>query len=126
MKKSCDSLKSIWPFASFSICLLVKDRLRLKDATHLLANIAVPATIRLVAQTREQLLAAAESFAPDEVANHRQTALDIHQTTSDLKGEARLLARVEQLRALVEWGAAWQQRLEFGAPPVALEVFGNA
>ena len=29
---------------------LVKDRLRLKDATHVLANIAAPATIELVAQ----------------------------------------------------------------------------
>ena len=29
---------------------LVKDRLRLKDATHIIANIAVPSTIRLVAQ----------------------------------------------------------------------------
>lgn len=41
---------------------LVKDRLRLKDATHLIADIAVPATLELVAQTREQLLKAAESF----------------------------------------------------------------
>jgi hypothetical protein len=40
--------------------------LNLKDATHLSANIAVPATIRLVAQTREQLLAAAEAFAPEQ------------------------------------------------------------
>jgi transposase len=102
---------------------LVKDRLRLKDATHLIANIAVPATLRLVAQTREQMLAAAMSFAPDEVAKHRQTALDIRLTTSDLKDDARLLARVEQLRELIEWGAAWQERLEFGAPPVSLEVY---
>ena len=35
---------------------LVKDRLRLKDATHLIANIAIPSTLRLVAQTREQVL----------------------------------------------------------------------
>ena len=102
---------------------LVKDRLRLKDATHLLANIAVPATIRLVAQTREQLLAVAESFAPEEVAKYRQAALDIRQTTSDLKDDARLLARVEQLRALVEWGEAWQEQLDFGAPPVTTEVY---
>ena len=81
---------------------LVKDRLRLKDATHLIANIFVPSTIRLVAQTREQLLAAAESFAPDEVAKYRQAALDIRQTTSDLSDQARLLARVEQLRELIE------------------------
>jgi transposase len=42
---------------------LVKDRLRLKDATHVLANIAVPATIRLVAQVRTRLLDSAECFA---------------------------------------------------------------
>ncbi len=102
---------------------LVKDRLRLKDATHLIANIAVPATIRLLAQTREKLLAAAESFAPDEVAGHRQAALEIRQATSDLKDEARLFARVEQLRELIAWGAAWQGRLEQGAPPVSLELY---
>ena len=102
---------------------LVKDRLRLKDATHLIANIAVPATIRLVAQTREQLLAAAESFTPDEVREHRQAALEIRQATSDLKDEARLLGRVEQLRELIKWGIGWQQRLELGAPPVSTEVY---
>ena len=102
---------------------LVKDRLRLKDATHLIANIAVPATIRLVAQTREELLAAAESFAPDEVAQRRQQAEHIRQATADLKDEARLLRRVEQLRALVEWGGAWQERLEIGSPPVSTEVY---
>ena len=45
---------------------LIKDRLRLKDATHLIANIAIPSTIRLVAQMRDQLLDAAEPFAPEE------------------------------------------------------------
>ena len=102
---------------------LVKDRLRLKDATHLIANIAVPSTIRLVAQTREQLLAAAASFTPEEVAHHRQAALLTRQATADLKDEARLLARVAQLRELITWGAAWQERLELGAPPVSPEVY---
>ena len=102
---------------------LVKDRLRLKDATHLIANVFVPSAIRLVAQTREQLLAAAESFAPDEVAAHRQAALDIRQTTLDLKDDVRLLARVEQLRALVVWGKAWQERLDVGAPPISIEAY---
>ena len=35
---------------------LVKDRLRLKDATHVIANIAIPSTLQLVAQVRDQLL----------------------------------------------------------------------
>jgi transposase len=43
---------------------LVKERLRLKDATHIIANIAVPSTIRRVAQTRDQLLDAVRPFAP--------------------------------------------------------------
>jgi transposase len=102
---------------------LVKDRLRLKDATHLIANIAVPATIRLVAQTREQLLAAAEAFTPAEVAQHRQHVEHLRQATVDLKDEARLLRRVEHLRELIVWGAAWQARLEIGSPPVSTEVY---
>jgi transposase len=40
----------------------VKDRLRLKDASHVIANIAVPSTLALVAQMRDQLLASAELF----------------------------------------------------------------
>jgi transposase len=50
---------------------LVKDRLRLKDATHLIANIAIPSTLRLVAQTREQVLVTAEGFAASDVAVQR-------------------------------------------------------
>jgi transposase len=76
---------------------LVKDRLRLKDATHVIANIAVPATIQLVAQTRDQLLVAAESFAAAEVAAHRQAAADLRAATSDQPQAVRLLRRVEHL-----------------------------
>ena len=90
---------------------LVKDRLRLKDATHVLANIAVPTTIRLVAQVRTRLLDSAECFAQAEVAAHRQRALEISLATADLKEEARLLRRVEHLRELVEWGDVWRERL---------------
>src|SRR5262245_49151677 len=90
---------------------LVKDRLRLKDATHVLANIAVPATIRLVAQVRTRLLDSAECFAPEETAAHRQQAVEIRQATADLKDAARLLRRVEHLRDLAAWGDAWQARL---------------
>jgi transposase len=97
---------------------LVKDRLRLKDATHVLANIAVPATIQLVAQIRTQLLEAAVCFAPDEVAAQCQQADQIRQATADLKDEARLLRRVEHLRELVAWGDQWLARLTQARPPL--------
>ncbi|PDW01348.1 IS1182 family transposase [Candidatus Chloroploca asiatica] len=82
---------------------LVKDRLRLKDATHIIATIAIPSTIRLVAQTRECLLDAAEPFAPERVAAERAHAQAIRTATSDLSGEERLLQRVAQLRQIVDW-----------------------
>ena len=102
---------------------VVKDRLRLKDATHVIANIAVPATIQLVAQTRDQLLTAAEPFAAAEVAAQRQAADELRAATSDQPNDVRLLRRVEHLRALVTWATAWQERLDLGAPPVAVEVY---
>jgi transposase len=94
---------------------LVKDRLRLKDATHLIANIAIPSTLRLVAQTRAQVLTAAECFAAPEVAAHRAQVEVVRAATADLSEEQRLLARVTHLRELVAWGEQWQQRLREAA-----------
>ncbi len=108
---------------------LVKDRLRLKDATHLIANIAIPSTVRLVAQTREQLLTAAESFAAAEVAAHRAQVAVVRTATADLSEEQRLLARVTHLRELVTWGEQWQQRLREAADraqPVVSEEHAEA
>jgi len=50
---------------------LVKDRLRLKDATHVIANIAIPSTIQLVAQVREQLLKNLEGYTSQRVTSER-------------------------------------------------------
>jgi transposase len=82
---------------------LVKDRLRLKDATHIIANIAVPSTIRLVAGARDQLLDALRPFAPERVAQEEQRAEAIHLGTEDAKDEERLLQRVTHLRAVLAW-----------------------
>ena len=82
--------------------------MRLKDATHIIANIAVPRTIELIAQTREHLLKAARPFAPAEVAAHKLRATEIRATTAGLKDEERLLHRVTHLRELVAWADAGQ------------------
>jgi len=44
----------------------------LKDATHIIANIAVPSTIRLVAEVRDQLLEALRPFAAARVRRGRR------------------------------------------------------
>lgn len=82
---------------------LVKDRLRLKDATHVIANIAVPSTIRLVAEIRDRLLEALQPFAPMRVAEEFERAEAIRLGTEDVKDEERLLQRVTQLRAILSW-----------------------
>ena len=82
---------------------LVKDRLRLKDATHVIANIAIPSTIQLVAQVREFLLKSLEGYAPQRVASERDEAERISQLTNGLKDKERLWQRVEHLRRIVNW-----------------------
>ena len=82
---------------------LVRDRLRLKDATHVLATIAVPSTLTLVAQTRQRLWAAARPDAPERVATEEVEAARLRQATADLKDLDRLAHRVAHLRAIVAW-----------------------
>ena len=86
---------------------MVKDRLRLKDATHVIANVAIPTTIVLVAQVRERLLAALKPLVPDQVALESQEVERIRQTTADLSDEERLLQRVSYLGGLVERSERW-------------------
>jgi transposase len=91
---------------------LIRARLRLKDATQVLANIAVPSTLRLVAQTRQRLLDAARPYAPDRVAADEVEAELVRQATSDLPDTERLVARVAHLRAIVAWADTVYQPLE--------------
>ncbi len=92
---------------------LVKDRLRLKDATHIIANIAIPSTIRLVAEVRDQLLEALQPFATERVAREREQAEAIRRDTQDLKDEERLVQRVTHLRAVVAWAEAVPEQESF-------------
>lgn len=91
---------------------LVKDRLRLKDATHIIANIAIPSTIRLIAQMRERLLSTAEPVAPEHVSAERVHTLTIRTATTDLSDQERLLARVTHLRQIVAWADLLTSDLE--------------
>jgi len=93
---------------------LVKDRLRLKDATHMIANIAIPSAVALVAEARQRLLEAVKPYAPQRVSEEEAKALVIHATTEDLSGAERLLQRVTHLRLILIWVDA----LVAAGPPV--------
>jgi IS5 family transposase len=94
---------------------LVKDRLRLKDATHIIANIAVTSTIRLVAETRDQLLEALRPFAAARVAAEEQQAEAIRVGSADARDEQRLFQRVSHLRAVLAWAEDVPAQPDFAA-----------
>jgi transposase len=103
---------------------LVKDRLRLKDATHIIANIAIPSTIRLVAEVRDQLLEALRPFAAERVAKEEERAERIRQGTEDAKDAERLRRRVVHLRAVAAWAddLAGPETLVPGSDPLRLAL----
>jgi transposase len=82
---------------------LVKDRLRLKDASHVITGVAIPATLTLVAQMRDKLLAAAEPFDPTRVEGERINIELLREATKGQGSEARLLTRVTHLRETLAW-----------------------
>lgn len=82
---------------------LVKDRLRLKDATHVIADVALPSSLILIAKIRDKLLAAAASFDPTRVAGERIRIETIHESTESRSDDERLLARVTHLREILQW-----------------------
>ncbi len=79
---------------------LVGDRLRLKDATHLFADVAKVGPLPLVAQVRERVLQAAEPLFAQWVRQERALFATLRQTTAELPDEERLAHRVEHLRGL--------------------------
>jgi transposase len=85
---------------------VVKDRLRIKDATHVIANMALPTALALVAQTRDKLLEAAEPFAPLLVEGERVNLELLREATQSRKPAERLATRVAQLREMLAWSDA--------------------
>jgi len=82
---------------------LVKDRLRLKDATHVVADVAIPSTIRLVGAIRDRLLKALAAYDPLRVEGERVAAETIRASDAGASPEQRLEMRVGHLREIVAW-----------------------
>jgi len=87
---------------------LISDHLRLKDATHMLANVAELRPIALVAQVRESLWQAAKPLFADTVSQQRADYERLSKDTADLPDDERLALRVKQVREVT---AALEQRL---------------
>ena len=80
---------------------IVKDRLRIKDATHVIGNMAVPTALALVAQIRDKLLAAAKPFVPLLVEGEQVNLEILREATKFHQPAERLASRVTQLREML-------------------------
>ncbi len=81
----------------------VKDRLRIKDATHVIGKMAIPTALTLVAQTRDKLLDATESFAEVMVTGERVNLELLREATKKLAPNERLVTRLAQLSEMLVW-----------------------
>lgn len=100
---------------------LVKDRLRLKDASHVVASIAIPTSLQLLAQLRDRLLKEVAAVDPLVAEGFRVAADQTRQETEKCTETVRLEKRVSLLGDILAWidqsqpsdgaTAAWQQLL---------------
>jgi transposase len=81
---------------------LVRDRLRLKDASHVLAKIAVPSKLKLLAQLRERMLTEVERIYPELAVGYRIEIDRIRQETEHAEGAVRVEQRVNLLQEILE------------------------
>ena len=96
---------------------LIRDRLRIKDATHVIADIAVPAGLTLVAQARNRLLSAAQPFDGEYVAAERIRIETIRTSTDTRADDVRLMARIEHLRDILAWTDAIETPVDAESNP---------
>lgn len=82
---------------------LVRDHLRLKDATHVIANIAVPTTRRLLAQLRERMLAVMGKFDPEAATGFRIEIERIRFETATADDAIKLQARLDLIGDMLGW-----------------------
>lgn len=82
---------------------LVKDRLRLKDATHVIANIAVPSTIALLASLRTRMLAVIGKIDAEVATGFEIAADQVRAETEAAEATVRLQARLELVLDILYW-----------------------
>lgn len=98
---------------------IVKDKLRLKDATHVLANISIPSTLALLSQIRIRLIGLIQQFDPEASEGYELEITKLRDRTGNASDAVRLNERVELLGDIVSYT---RQRLEQNEVPNDLQA----
>ena len=81
---------------------LIRDRLRIKDATHVFAQVADIKPLELAAQVRDRVLRAAEPYDTEWVQAQRNLLESERAATEESSAAERLASRVEFLRTMTQ------------------------
>jgi transposase len=82
---------------------LIQNRLRLKDATHVLGDVAIPSALGLFAQLRDRMLRVVESIDSSAAEAFRQDLETVRAEAESQNDSVRLLSRVALVKDLLEW-----------------------
>jgi transposase len=82
---------------------LIRDRLRIKDASHIIANVAVPTTLALLAQLRDKMLTAIEAVDPLVAEGFRIDLSSARQGSEHADEPTKLQVRLNLVTAMLQW-----------------------
>lgn len=82
---------------------LIRDRLRLKDATHVIDNVAVPTTLQLLAQLRARMLAVIAKLDPETAVGFEIQADLMRVETETAEDAVKLQARLDLVLDILGW-----------------------
>jgi transposase len=82
---------------------LIQDRLRLKDATHVLGDVAIPSALGLFAQLRNRMLRVVKSIDSSAAEAFCQDLDTVRAESEGQNDSLRLLHRVALVKDLLEW-----------------------
>lgn len=82
---------------------LIKDRLRLTDASHVIASIAIPTTLELLAQLRDKMLNAIGSLSTADAEGFRIKMKSIRDQEDSNDASTRLQTRANLISSMLDW-----------------------
>ncbi len=82
---------------------LISDRLRLKDATHIYGDVAIPTSLGLFASLRDRMLASIRRYDSDAADVFESEIEAVRERTAASTAEERLAARVSLVEDLLAW-----------------------
>ncbi len=82
---------------------LIRDKLRIKDATHLYSAANIPSTLKLLSQLRERMIDAIEGISPVDAQGFRVARDRVKDDSKSLEEKPKLQTRIDLVQEIQDW-----------------------